>query len=73
VSVESSRSARSSRRDEQAEALLRQLDVSPADTPLVLGGSLVLRNPSNADLARALHLGQSLRRRELRASHLAAR
>jgi thioredoxin reductase (NADPH) len=41
--------------DEAAEALLRQLGVSPAETPVVIvGGRKVLRNPSNAELARAI-------------------
>ncbi|GAA4708762.1 FAD-dependent oxidoreductase [Phytohabitans rumicis] len=41
--------------DAGAEALLRQMGVPPADTPVViLGGERVLRNPSSADLAAAL-------------------
>ncbi len=42
--------------DPQAQALLRELDVTPAQTPLVLGGSLALRNPTDAELAEVLHL-----------------
>jgi thioredoxin reductase (NADPH) len=44
-------------RDKGAETLLRRLGVGPEDTPVViLHGHQVLRNPSNADLARALGL-----------------
>lgn len=45
--------------DPQAEALLRELDVAPGQTPLVLAGPAVLRNPTNAQLAEALHLTRS--------------
>jgi len=41
-------------RDPTAEALLRDFNVEPAETPVVLLGSHVLRNPSNEELARAL-------------------
>ena len=41
-------------RDPTAESLLRDFKVEPAETPVVLIGSLVLRNPSNEELARAL-------------------
>jgi len=48
--------------DEAAEALLRGLGVAPEETPVVIWrGNEVLRNPSNAELARRLGL------RELRA------
>jgi len=40
--------------DPTAESLLRDFNVEPAETPVVLLGSLVLRNPSNEELARAL-------------------
>jgi thioredoxin reductase (NADPH) len=43
-------------RDPEAEQLLRRLQVSPADTPLVLWRGQVLRNPSNAELGRQLGL-----------------
>jgi thioredoxin reductase (NADPH) len=43
--------------DEEAEQLLCALELSPADTPLVLAGGGVLKNPSNAQLAAALGLG----------------
>jgi thioredoxin reductase (NADPH) len=43
--------------DEEAEELLRALGLEAADTPLVLDGGGVLRNPSNAQLAAALGLG----------------
>jgi hypothetical protein len=42
--------------DEQAEALLRELGVAPAETPLLLGGPLALRNPTNGEVAEALNL-----------------
>jgi thioredoxin reductase (NADPH) len=43
--------------DEEAEALLRGLGVSPEETPVVIWrGKHVLRNPSNAELARAVGL-----------------
>jgi thioredoxin reductase (NADPH) len=43
--------------DKGAEALLRRLGVSPEETPVVIWrGREVLRNPSNAELARALGL-----------------
>ena len=39
--------------DRQADALLAQLGVAPNETPVViLSGDKVLRNPSNAELAR---------------------
>ena len=44
--------------DPQAETLLRQIGVRPDETPVVIWRDLVLRNPSNSDLARAL--GQPL-------------
>jgi len=40
--------------DPAAEALLRDLGIAPADTPVVTWGSQVLNNPSNAELARVL-------------------
>lgn len=44
-------------RDKQAEALLERFGVGVADTPVVvLNGAEVLRNPSNADLARRIGL-----------------
>src|SRR3954469_3309827 len=43
--------------DEEADALLRALSVEPADTPIVVSGPGVLRNPSNAELSRMLGLG----------------
>jgi thioredoxin reductase (NADPH) len=43
--------------DEAAEALLRELAVRPQDTPVVVWrGEHVLRNPSNAELARVIGL-----------------
>jgi thioredoxin reductase (NADPH) len=43
--------------DEEAEALLRALDVGTADTPVVISGRGSLRNPSNAEVAALLGLG----------------
>lgn len=44
-------------KDPAAEALLRQLGISPEETPVVIWRSeLVLRNPSNAELAEAIGL-----------------
>jgi len=43
--------------DEDAEELLRTLALEPTDTPLVLSGDGMLRNPSNAELGAALGLG----------------
>ncbi|MFB9679197.1 FAD-dependent oxidoreductase [Streptosporangium vulgare] len=43
--------------DEEAEALVLDLGVAPDETPVViLGGTRVLRNPSDAELARAIGL-----------------
>jgi thioredoxin reductase (NADPH) len=43
--------------DAMADALVRQLGVRPDETPIVIwGGDVVLRNPSTADLARAIGL-----------------
>ncbi|MGW6330913.1 FAD-dependent oxidoreductase [Nocardia rhamnosiphila] len=43
--------------DNRAEQLLRSLDIAPEDTPVVIWqGEKVLRNPSNADLARIVGL-----------------
>jgi thioredoxin reductase (NADPH) len=44
--------------DPQAETLLRQIGIRPDETPVVIWRDLVLRNPSNSDLAKAL--GQPL-------------
>ena len=43
--------------DEEADTLLRALGVAPAETPVVIGGRGVLRNPSNAQLGAMLGLG----------------
>jgi thioredoxin reductase (NADPH) len=51
--------------DPGAEQLLDQLGVAPEETPIVLLGSRLLRNPGNADLARALRLSSPAPRREL--------
>lgn len=42
--------------DEAADALLREFGVEPADTPVVIRGEEVLRNPTNAQLAGRLGL-----------------
>jgi thioredoxin reductase (NADPH) len=43
--------------DEEAETLLHALSLQPTDTPVVINGGEVLRNPSNAQVAAALGLG----------------
>ncbi len=44
--------------DENAEALLDQLGVSPADTPVVIpAGGDILNNPVNEDVGRAIGIG----------------
>ena len=42
--------------DSQADLLLRWLSIAPRETPLLLTGSLALRNPSNTEVAEALNL-----------------
>jgi thioredoxin reductase (NADPH) len=42
--------------DAQADLLLQALSIAPRETPLVLRGSLALRNPTNHEVAEALHL-----------------
>jgi thioredoxin reductase (NADPH) len=42
--------------DAEAEVVLQALGVEPGETPVVLGGERVLRNPSNAELAAMLGL-----------------
>jgi thioredoxin reductase (NADPH) len=52
--------------DKSAEALLRRLGISAEETPVVLlGGTNVLRNPSNAELARAIGLPVGVSRETL--------
>src|SRR3954454_13115997 len=43
--------------DEDGEGLLRGLAIEPADTPVVIVRDQVLRNPSTAEVARALGVG----------------
>jgi thioredoxin reductase (NADPH) len=43
--------------DEEADALLRALGVDASDTPVLISGEDVLRNPSNAEVARLLGFG----------------
>jgi thioredoxin reductase (NADPH) len=51
-------------KDTQAEALLRRFGVDISDTPVVvLRGTDVLRNPSNAELARRMGLRQAVAQR----------
>jgi thioredoxin reductase (NADPH) len=48
-------------KDPLAESLLRQFNVKPDETPVVIWkGAEILRNPSNADLARVLGIGDVL-------------
>jgi thioredoxin reductase (NADPH) len=42
--------------DDTAEALLRQVGISPQETPVVIWSGKVLRNPSNEELARVIGL-----------------
>jgi thioredoxin reductase (NADPH) len=49
--------------DQTSEQLLRRLRISPSDTPVVvLGSTHVLRNPSSAELARAIGLPTTVSR-----------
>lgn len=43
-------------KDSAAEALLRELGVTPDETPVVIWKGRILRNPSSAELARAIGL-----------------
>ncbi|HKO28421.1 MAG TPA: FAD-dependent oxidoreductase, partial [Solirubrobacteraceae bacterium] len=43
--------------DQEAEALLSGLGVGACETPVVIAGQDVIRNPSNADIAATLGLG----------------
>jgi thioredoxin reductase (NADPH) len=43
--------------DEEADALLRAFGVGACETPVVIAGEHVLRNPSNADIASMLGFG----------------
>jgi thioredoxin reductase (NADPH) len=52
-------------RDRDAETLLRRLGVEPDDAPVVFSGRMVLRNPSNAELAAAVGLRQVSTPREV--------
>jgi thioredoxin reductase (NADPH) len=40
--------------DAAAEAMLRDFGVAPTDTPVVIWGQRILKNPANAELARVL-------------------
>ncbi len=51
--------------DVAADALLREFGIEPADTPVVIRGEEVLRNPTNAELAGRLGLGTGTRSREV--------
>jgi thioredoxin reductase (NADPH) len=48
-------------RDDGAEALLERLGVPPEETPVVVWGSRVWRNPGNADLAAAVGMREEPR------------
>jgi thioredoxin reductase (NADPH) len=50
--------------DEHAERLLQQLGIGPEDTPVVIWGGQVLRNPSNKEMAAALGLKADVPRLE---------
>jgi thioredoxin reductase (NADPH) len=43
-------------RDKHAERLLQRFEISPQDTPVVIWGGEVLRNPTNTELARRVGL-----------------
>ena len=43
--------------DEEADALLQALGIDAAETPVVISGEGVLRNPSNAEVAKLLGFG----------------
>src|SRR5437899_10458294 len=43
--------------DEEADTLLEALGLEPSETPVVIWGQGVLRNPSNAELGAMLGLG----------------
>ena len=45
--------------DAQAEALLQGLSIAPGEAPIVLRGSLAMRNPTNHEVAQALNLTTS--------------
>jgi thioredoxin reductase (NADPH) len=48
--------------DEEAEALLETLSVDPADTPVVVtAGGEILRNPSNAEVSKAIGLSSAIK------------
>jgi thioredoxin reductase (NADPH) len=51
--------------DSQADLMLRWLSIAPRETPLLLGGSLVLRNPSNTEVAEELNLRTATSSEEL--------
>jgi thioredoxin reductase (NADPH) len=45
--------------DTEAEKVLREMGIGPRDLPLVMWGRRILRNPSNAELGRAIGLSAS--------------
>ena len=51
--------------DPQADQLLHWLSISPRETPLLIGGSIALRNPSNTEVAKALNLRAATASEEL--------
>ncbi len=52
-------------RDASAEALLREVGVAPQETPVVIWRGEVMRNPSNAELARTVGLSTTQSERTL--------
>jgi thioredoxin reductase (NADPH) len=45
--------------DAEADGLLHALNITPCETPIVMGADGVMRNPSNAEVSAALGLGAS--------------
>jgi thioredoxin reductase (NADPH) len=45
--------------DEVAEAMLRHFEISPEETPVVIIGEQILRNPSNAEFAQVIGISPS--------------
>jgi thioredoxin reductase (NADPH) len=51
--------------DAEADLLLRSLSIPPRETPLLLGGPVALRNPTNTEVAEALNLKSATASEEL--------
>jgi thioredoxin reductase (NADPH) len=43
--------------DEEADRVLQALDITPCETPVVIGASRILKNPGNGELGSVLGLG----------------